>query len=76
MKKLITECTQRGVFEEHRDYIRDWLAYIDQQKFSAKLETQLLNEIKRYTETRDEKCKKRIIEIIWNATGTEAYIKH
>lgn len=76
MEKLIEECTHRGVFEQHRDYIKDWLAYIDQQKFSAKLETQLLKEIKRFTETRDEKIKEKIIEIIWNETGTEAWIKH
>ena len=75
MKKLIEECTQRGIFEQHKDYIKDWLQYIDQQRFSAKLETQLLNEIKRYTETRDENCKKKIIEIIWNETGTEAWIR-
>ena len=75
MKKLIEECTQRGIFEQHRDYIRDWLAYVDQQKFSKKLETQLLTEIKRYVEKRDEKVKKKIIEIVWNETGTEAWIK-
>ena len=74
MKKLIEECTNRGVFEQHKDYIRDWLNYIDQQKFSRKLETQLLNEIKRYIETRDEKYKKKIVEIIWNECGTEAWI--
>ena len=75
MKKLIEKCTQRGVFEQHKDYIKDWLQYIDQQRFSAKLETQLLNEIKRYVETRDEKVKEEIIEIIWNETNTEAWIK-
>jgi len=75
MKRLIEECTQRGIFEQHKDYIRDWLNYIDQQRFSAKLETQLLNEIKRYLKTRDEKIKKKIIEIIWNETNTEAWIK-
>ena len=76
MNKLIEECKQRGIFEEHRDYIRDWLRYIDQQKFSEKLETQLLNEIRRYVETRDERIKEKIIEIIWNATNTEAWIKN
>ena len=75
MKRLIEDCTQRGVFEQHKDYIRDWLVYIDQQRFSAKLETQLLNEIRRYAETRDESIKKKIIEIIWNETGTRAWIK-
>lgn len=75
MKRLIEECTQRGIFEQHKDYIKDWLAYIDQQRFSTKLETQLLNEIRRYVETRDERIKKHIIEIIWNETGTEAWIK-
>ena len=75
MKKLIEECTTRGIFEQHRDYIKRWLAYIDQQKFSQKLETQLLTEIKRYVETRDEKVKKKIIEIVWNETGMEAWIK-
>jgi len=75
MKRLIEECTTRGIFEQHRDYIRDWLVYVDQQKFSKKLETQLLTEIRRYVETRDEKVKKKIIKIIWNETGTEAYVK-
>jgi len=75
MKKLIEEFTRRGIFEQHKDYIRDWLTYIDQQKFSKKLETQLLNEIRRYIETRDERIKEKIIEIIWNETGTEAWIK-
>ena len=74
MNKIIEECTVRGIFEEHRDYIRDWLQYIDQQRFSAKLETQLLNEIRRYVETRES--KEKIIEIIWNETGTEAWIKN
>lgn len=76
MKRLIEECTQRGIFEQHREYIRDWLNYIDQQRFSAKLETQLLNEIRRYVETRDKRIKKKIVEIIWDKTGTEAWIKN
>ena len=75
MKKVIGECTRQGIFEQHKDSIKDWLQYIDQQRFSAKLETQLLNEIKRYTKTRDENCKKKIVEIIWNETGTEAWIR-
>jgi len=74
MKRLIEECTQRGVFEQHREYIEKWLQYIDQQKFSQKLEKQLLDEISRYIETREQKHKDKIIEIIWNETGTEAYI--
>lgn len=75
MKKLIEKCTEQGIFEQHKDYIRDWLNYIDQQKFSRKLETQLLGEIKRYVKTKDEKYKKKIIEIIWNESGTGAWIK-
>lgn len=75
MKKLIEKCSQRGIFEEHREYIKDWLAYIDQQKFSKRLETQLLNEIKRYVKTRDKETKEKIIEIVWNEAGTEAWIK-
>ena len=75
MQKLIEKCREQGIFKQHKDYIKAWLTHIDQQRFSAKLETQLLNEIRRYTETKDEKCKKKIIEIVWNESGTEAWIK-
>jgi len=75
MKKIIEACKEQGVFDKNREYIRAWLRYIDQQKFSNKLETQLLNEIKRYIEKRDKETKDKIIKIVWNETGTEAWIK-
>lgn len=75
MKKLIEACKQQGIFEQHREYIRAWFQYIDQKNFSKKVEKQLLNEIKKYIKTRDKQNKNNIIEIIWNETGTEAWIK-
>ena len=69
---------EEGIFEEHRLYIKAWLSYLDQKEFSKKLEKQMLSEIKRYLSTRS-KTKGNIIldyivEIIWNATDTEAWI--
>lgn len=69
---------EEGIFEEHRLYIKAWLSYLDQKEFSKKVEKQMLSEIKRYLSTRS-KTKGNIIldyivEIIWNATNTEAWI--
>jgi len=69
---------EEGIFEEHRLYIKAWLSYLDQKEFSKKLEKQMLSEIKRYLSTRS-KTKGNVIldyivEIIWNATDTEAWI--
>ena len=74
MKKLIKEFKERGIFEKHREYIRAWLSYLDQKRFSKRVEKEMLDEIKRYLATRDEECKEKIIEIIWNESGTEAWI--
>ena len=74
MKKLIAEFKKRGIFEKHRDYIRAWLTYLDQKKFSEKSEEQILNEIKRYLATRDKKILDYIVEVVWNETDTEAWI--
>ena len=49
MKKLIEEFTQRGIFGQHKDYIRDWLTYIDQKQFAVKLDKQMMEEIERFT---------------------------
>ena len=78
LRKIIKEFKKQGIFEEHRLYIKAWLSYLDQKEFSEKLEKQMLNEIKRYLKTRI-KTKGNIIldylvEIIWNATDTEAWI--
>jgi len=74
MKRLIERFQQEGIFEQHRDYIRAWLTYLDQKKFSKKLEKQMLSEIKRYLATGDKLILKHIIEIVWNETNTEAWI--
>jgi predicted house-cleaning noncanonical NTP pyrophosphatase (MazG superfamily) len=74
MKKLIKEFKERGIFEEHREYIKAWLSYLDQKEFSEKLEKQMLTEIKRYLSTRDKKILDYIVEVVWNATDTEAWI--
>jgi len=74
MKKLIKEFKERGIFEEHREYIRAWLTYLDQKRFSKKMEKQILNEIKRYLATRDKKILDYIVEVVWNNTDTEAWI--
>lgn len=74
MKKIIQECTKRGIFEEHREYVRAWLQYLDQKKFSKKLEKQMIEEVKIYLATRDSKILDHIIEIVWNEVGDEAWI--
>ena len=78
MKKLIKECKKQGIFEKNRDLIRAWLTYLDQKRFSKKVEKQMVAEIKRYLKTKD-KTKGNIIldyiiEIVWNETDTEAWI--
>ena len=74
MKKLIKEFKGRGIFEKHRDYIRAWLSYLDQKRFSEKSEKQMLSEIKRYLSTRDKKHLDNVVEVVWNETDTEAWI--
>ena len=74
MKKLIKKFKERGIFEEHRGYIKAWLSYLDQERFSEKLEKQMLKEIKRYLATRDRKILDYIVEVVWNETDTEAWI--
>lgn len=65
---------EEGIFEDHRIFIKAWLSYLDQKEFSVKLEKQILNEIKRYLAKRDNKILDYIVEVIWNATDTEAWI--
>ncbi|MBA7572375.1 hypothetical protein ES708_14155 [subsurface metagenome] len=74
MRKLIKECRKQGVFEKNRDLIRAWLTYLDQKRFSKKVEKQILAEIKRYLRTRDKVILDYIVEVIWNETDTEAWI--
>ena len=74
MKKLINEFKKRGIFEQHRDYIRAWFTYLDQKAFGEKLEKQILEEIKKYLSTKDRNVLDYIIEVIWNETDTEAWI--
>lgn len=74
LKKIIKEFKKRGIFENHRLYIKMWLSYLNQKEFSEKSKRQMLGEIKRYLATRDNKCKDKIIEVIWNETDTEAWI--
>ena len=74
LRKIISEFKKRGIFEQHRDYIKAWFTYLDQKAFSEKLEKQILDEIKRYLATRDRSILDHIIEVIWNETDTEAWI--
>jgi len=74
MRKLIKECRKQGVFEKNRDLIRAWLTYLDQKRFSKKLEKQMIGEIKRYLSTKDNKILDHIVEVVWNETDTEAWI--
>lgn len=74
MKKLIKEFKKRGRFEKHRDYIRAWLTYLDQKRFSEKVEKQMILEIKRYLATRDRNILDHIVEVVWNESGSEAWI--
>ena len=74
MRRLIERFKEEGIFEEHREYIRAWLQFLDQQNFSKKLEKQMLAEIKRYLATRDRNILEHIVEVIWNQTNTEAWI--
>ena len=74
MRRLIERFKEEGIFEQHRDYIKTWLTYLDQKRFSKKLEKQMLNEIKRYLRTRDKKILDYLIEVVWNETDTEAWI--
>lgn len=74
MKKLIKEFKKRGIFEKHRDYIRAWLTHLDQERFSEKVEKQMLSEVKRYLKTRDTVVLDYIVEIVWNESGSEAWI--
>ena len=74
MRRLIERFKEEGIFEQHRDYIRAWLTYLDQKRFSEKLEKQMLAEIKRYLKTRDKVILDYIIEVVWNETDTEAWI--
>ncbi len=74
LRKIISEFKKRGIFEQHRDYIKAWFTYLDQKAFSEKLEKQILDEIKRYLATRDRNILDHIIEVIWNETDTEAWI--
>ena len=74
LRKIIKECKKQGIFEEHRLLIKAWLSYLDQKEFSEKLEKQMLEEIKRYLATRDNLILDYIVEVIWNATDTEAWI--
>ena len=63
-----------GIFENHKDYIRAWLTNLDQKRFSKKLEKQMLNEISKYLKTKSNVHLDYIVEIVWNATDTEAWI--
>lgn len=74
MKKLIKEFKEEGIFEKHRDYISAWLSYLDQKEFEVKVEKEMLDEIKRYLSTKDEKILDHIVEVVWNETDTEAWI--
>ena len=76
LRKIIKRFKEEGIFEseEYRLYIKAWLSYLDQKEFSEKLEKQMLEEIKRYLETRDRKILDYIVEVIWNETDTEAWI--
>ena len=74
LRKIIKRFKEEGIFERNRDLIKAWLSYLDQKEFSAKLEKQILGEIKRYLETRDSKIKDYIVEVVWNETDTEAWI--
>jgi len=65
---------EEGVFEKHRLYIEQWLSYLDQKQFDIELERQMLIEIKRYLETRDNAILDYIVEVFWNTTDTEAWI--
>jgi len=74
MRRLIERFKKEGIFEQHRDYIKAWLTYLDQKRFSKELDNQMLNEIKRYLATRDKSILDHIIEVVWNETDTEAWI--
>ncbi len=74
MRKLIKECKKQGVFEKNRDLIRAWLTYLDQKRFSKKVEKQILTEIKKYLSKRDKVILDYIVEVVWNETDTEAWI--
>ena len=74
LKKVIIQMKEQGIFENHRDYIKAWLTYLDQKKFNKELEKQMLNEISKYLKTRSNIYLDYIVEIIWNATDTEAWI--
>ena len=74
LRKIIKEFKKQGIFEEHKLYIKAWLLYLDQKEFSEKLEKQMIEEIKRYLKTRSNVHLDYLVEIIWNATDTEAWI--
>lgn len=74
MRKLIKECKKQGVFEKNKDLIRAWLTYLDQKRFSKKVEKQMLVEIKRYLKTKDRVILDYIVEVVWNESDTEAWI--
>jgi len=76
LRKITKRLKEEGFFEteEYRLYIKAWLSYLDQKEFSEKLEKQMLEEIKRYLKTRSNIHLDYIVEIIWNATDTEAWI--
>ena len=74
MKKLIKEFKKQGIFEKNRELIRAWLTYLDQKRFSKKLEKQMIEEIRRYLSTKDNKILDHLVEVIWNETDTEAWI--
>ena len=65
---------EEGIFEKNREYIRAWFTYLDQKEFSERLEKEMLGEIKRYLVTKDAKILDYIVEVIWNASDTEAWV--
>ena len=74
LRKIIKKFKEEGIFEKHKLYIRAWLSYLDQKKFSKKVEKQMLGEIKRYLATRDRKVLEHLVEVVWNESGSEAWI--
>ena len=74
MQKVIAECKRQGIFKQHREYIKAWLKHMDELEFEKKVGDKILNEVKRYVETKNKTSKKKIIELIWNESGTEAWI--
>jgi Arc/MetJ-type ribon-helix-helix transcriptional regulator len=74
MKRLIMRFKEEGIFENHREYIRAWLSYLDQKRFSKKVEKQMLGEIRRYLATRDSVILDHLVEVVWNETDSEAWI--